>query len=63
MQAFPSNHNPRTGRQEEGMTLRDYIAVHALTVLIPLSQSPDDIPHLCKGAYNWADKFMEARNG
>jgi len=34
MYAFPSGHNPKTGTQESGMTLRDYFAAKAMEQLI-----------------------------
>ena len=34
MYAFPSGHNPKTGTQESGMTLRDYFATKAMQSLL-----------------------------
>ena len=32
--AFPSGHNPQRGRQEDGMTLRDYFAAKIMQSLV-----------------------------
>ena len=63
--AFPSGHNPHTGRQESGMTLRDYIAIHALQGMLSNPAlfdtngefSEDNI----KTAYDIADVALKAR--
>jgi hypothetical protein len=34
MYAYPSGHNPKTGTQESGMTLRDYFAAAALPIVM-----------------------------
>ena len=62
--AFPSGHNPQRGRQEDGMTLRDYFAAKALNV--ELSGNPctneewrDDVARKC---YLMADALLKARD-
>ena len=63
--AFPSGHNPHTGRQEFGMTLRDYIAIHALQGMLSNPAlfdtngefSEDNI----RTAYEIADVALKAR--
>lgn len=76
MYAFPSGHNPKTGRQEEGMTLRDYFAAKAMQAFITLHEqalSRDGEPcHWYKDgtsaeiiseqAYAIADTMMKARD-
>ena len=62
--AFPSGHNPQRGRQEDGMTLRDYFAAKALNV--ELDGNPclneewrDDVARKC---YLMADAMLKARD-
>lgn len=61
--AFPSGHNPQRGRQEDGMTLRDYFAAKAMQSLLwnPDAglDSKDDI---CTAAYEYADEMLKARD-
>ena len=45
--AFPSGHDPKTGRQEQGITLLDYFAAK---VIQGLSANP---------SANWTDKDSE----
>ena len=67
MYAFPSGHNPKTGTQESGMTLRDYMAAKAMQAVIINSdrqstsvESIDEwIGHY---AYIVADAMLEERD-
>lgn len=63
MYAFPSGHNPKTGTQESGMTLRDYFAAKAMQSLLwnPDSQL-DSKEDICEAAYEYADKMLKARD-
>ena len=63
MYAFPSGHNPKTGTQESGMTLRDYFAAAAMQSLLwnPDAQL-DSKEDICEAAYEYADKMMKARD-
>ena len=69
MYAFPSGHNPKTGTQESGMTLRDHFAGEAMKALIPIfdtEPSIDDPNHrrilVAAAAYLQADAMMKARD-
>jgi len=58
MYAYPSGHNPKTGTQESGMTLRDYFASMAM-------QSIDDAEsaeELARAAYAVADAMLKVRD-
>ena len=71
MFAFPSGHNPKTGTQQDGMTLRDYFAAKVMQAVITgagLSlrdlgktewDSSDGNPFVF--CYKAADLMMEAR--
>ena len=59
--AFPSGHNPQRGRQEDGMTLRDYFAAKAMQALLPIYES-DPSFDLGKRAYNTAEAMLKARD-
>jgi hypothetical protein len=63
MYAFPSGHNPLTGTQESGMTLRDYFAAKAMQALIhsddeALSGKED----IAVWAYEFANLMMIMRD-
>jgi hypothetical protein len=66
--AFPSGHDPKTGRQEAGMHLRDYFAAKAMQEFvseIPLVWSENtitDINIATKFSYKIADAMMKARD-
>lgn len=67
--AFPSGHNPKTGTQESGMTLRDYFAAKAMEQLINIYDTDptiDDPNHrrisVATSAYLQADEMMKARD-
>jgi len=63
MYAFPNVHNPLTGTQESGMTLRDYFAAAALTGM--LAENGGGALHnqdLAEFAYALADSMMIARD-
>ena len=72
MYAFPNQHNPQTGRQETGMTLRDYFAAQALQGICTISVDdwPEDwknneiapMHHAAKACYLIADAMMKARS-
>ena len=61
--AFPSGHNPQRGRQEDGMTLRDYFAAKAMQSLLwnPDAQL-DSKEDIVAAAYEYADEMMKARD-
>jgi len=62
MYAFASGHNPKTGTQESGMTLRDYFAAKAMQALIPIAiQKELSSEWVSDDAYKMADAMMEAR--
>ena len=64
MYAFPSGHNPKTGTQESGMTLRDYFAAKAMQAFLR-NQKPENTnePPIqwARDAYQFADAMMKAR--
>jgi hypothetical protein len=62
--AFPNVHNPLTGTQESGMTLRDYFAAMALTHFAGknIDWTPEIEENIAKGAYQIADAMMRARD-
>jgi len=63
MYAFPSGHNPKTGTQESGMTLRDYYAAMAMQALLTNDKDAAASDSLIsKGAYEMADAMMKARD-
>ena len=68
MYAFPSGHNPKTGTQESGMTLRDYFAAAALSCISLPATIRHDEPTIdtsiayAKLAYEVADQMMKARD-
>ena len=60
--AFPSGHNPQRGRQEDGMTLRDYFAAHIAGHLAVKAVYDDEKPEtVAAAAYMVADALMKAR--
>ena len=72
MYAFPNQHNPQTGRQETGMTLRDYFAAKAMQALIN-EDEVDSVAHeegfdknewaefVAFSSYKFADAMMKRR--
>jgi hypothetical protein len=68
MYAFPNVHNPLTGCQESGMTLRDYFASDAMKAIIAANGLPVDEFGLINGekitlmAYAIAEEMMKARD-
>ena len=68
MYAFPNVHNPLTGTQESGMTLRDYFASDAMKAIIAANGLPIDEFGLINSekitaiAYSIADDMMKARD-
>jgi hypothetical protein len=68
MYAFPNVHNPLTGHQESGMTLRDYFASDAMKAIIAANGLPVDEFGLINGekitlmAYAIAEEMMKARD-
>lgn len=70
MYAFPSGHNPKTGTQESGMTLRDYFAakviVHWLQDKYVFNECQEEnknlFPIAASLAYEVADAMMKARD-
>ena len=63
MYAFPSGHNPKTGTQESGMTLRDYFAAKAMQSLLWNQdvdlESKEDVAEV---AYAYADAMLKERD-
>ena len=62
--AFPSGHNPQRGRQEDGMTLRDYFAAKAMQALIaknPIA-TDEDKDKLTDCAYTIAESMLKVRD-
>ena len=66
MYAYPSGHNPKTGTQESGMTLRDYFAAKAMLGILSIShlakENPMDRNLIAGTAYELADAMMKARD-
>ena len=60
--AFPSGHNPKTGRQEEGMTLRDYFAAKAMQGMYSNELAVSTYEDNAKWAYQMADAMMKVRD-
>lgn len=68
--AFPSGHNPQRGRQEDGMTLRDYFAAKAMqSIQIPVKTSLnidhwtiEESTNFAKVAYQIADAMLKVRD-
>lgn len=59
--AFPTENERQTGANSyhyEGMTLRDYFAAKALTVIY---MDADDDEHAAQRAYELADAMLKAR--
>ncbi len=65
MYAFPSGHNPKTGTQESGMTLRDYFAAQAMASMIELNGLDEfgfiNGERVALTAYSIADEMLKAR--
>ena len=69
MYAFPSGHNPKTGTQEAGMSLRDYFAAKVIAVIVDdlykdglyITENEDIAEHAAIAAYEMADAMMKAR--
>jgi glycerol kinase len=66
MYAFPNVHNPLTGTQESGMTLRDYFAAMAMQGILSnahlAKENPMDRNLIAGTAYEVADAMMIARD-
>lgn len=67
--AFPSGHNPHTGRQESGMLLRDYFAARAMQGITSMPLLAEATLHeispahwIAENAYAIADAMMKARD-
>ena len=68
--AFPSGHNPQRGRQEDGMTLRDYFAAKVIAVIVDdlykdglyITENPDVIKQAAIAAYEMADAMLKVRD-
>ena len=68
--AFPSGHNPQRGRQEDGMTLRDYFAAHVITHWLQdkyvfnecQEENKNVFPLAASLAYEVADAMLKARD-
>lgn len=56
---YPSN--AVHSREQEGMTLRDYFAIHAMQALMPIWDRDKDFD-LCQRAYRIAEHMLEARS-
>jgi len=61
MYAFPNQHNPQTGRQETGMTLRDYFAAQALVAYIKESDDRFPLNQIVRSAWEAADEMLKVR--
>jgi hypothetical protein len=65
MKAFPYQHkNPTSGltTESEGMTLRDYIAIHAMQSLMwDKDLNLDTKSDVAEVAYAYADEMLKAR--
>lgn len=67
--AFPSGHDPKTGRQEAGMHLRDYFAAKVMMHWLQDKYLFEDcqrenknlFPEAASLAYEVADAMMKAR--
>jgi hypothetical protein len=70
MYAFPNVHNPLTGTQESGMTMRDYFAAKVIAVIVDdlykdglyITENEDVVERAAIAAYEMADKMMKARD-
>jgi len=62
MYAFPSGHNPKTGTQEAGMSLRDYFAAAALQGMLADRSGAVNKEELAAFVYILADEMMKARD-
>ena len=65
MYAFPSGHNPKTGTQESGMSLRDYFAAQAMASMVDL-HGLDEFGYIngksvAMTAYAIADEMLKVR--
>jgi hypothetical protein len=60
--AFPSGHNPQRGRQEDGMTLRDYFATRAMLNFIDVDDDDETLEMLAKKSYQMADMMLKVRD-
>ena len=68
--AFPSGHNPQRGRQEDGMTLRDYFAAKIVTVIVSdmysnhlyITEHEDTAQTAAIAAYKMADIMLKVRD-
>ena len=63
MYAFPSGHNPKTGTQESGMTLRDYFATRAMQAYLSrnlIDGFDEDV--ISEMSYKVADAMLKARD-
>lgn len=61
--AFPSGHNPQRGRQEDGMTLRDYFAAKAMQALIPIAAQKELTSEwVSDDSYKIADAMLKVRD-
>ena len=68
--AFPSGHNPQRGRQEDGMTLRDYFAAKIAAVIVAdlynedmyITEHEDAYKQAAVAAYQMADYMLKARD-
>jgi hypothetical protein len=63
MYAFPNVHNPLTGTQESGMTMRDYFAAKAMQSLLWSPDAKlDSKEDIAQAAYEYANEMMKARD-
>ena len=65
MYAFPSGHNPKTGTQESGMTLRDYFAAKAMQASLTNNVhliGDEMYESLAKMSYKISDVMLKARD-
>lgn len=63
MYAYPSGHNPKTGTQESGMTLRDYFAAKAMQAYLSRNTNQGfDEDVMAEMAYKVASSMLKARD-
>ena len=64
MKAFPYQHkNPTSGltTESEGMTLRDYFAIHAMQALIKETDNRFPMEDIVRASWEYADEMLKTR--
>ena len=62
MNAFPSPRDPKTGSDDKGMTLRDYIAIKAMQSLIRENEGRFPMDEIVRASWQFADEMLIARD-